>query len=70
MQSQREKNVESVTWGVLIACLIATQQIYARTHEYGVEQPIGFLGIAEWLYRHPESLFGQHFNYPIVRDIN
>ncbi|GEM_PF-1964254 len=66
MQSQRERDFWAVTWGLLIACSIAMQQIYARTHEYGVEQPIGLRGTADWLYRHPEALFGQHFSYPSV----
>lgn len=54
---------------ILLAILVTAifQQWYARTQECGVEQPIGPIGIAEFLFRHPEHLFGLHFNYPILK---
>jgi hypothetical protein len=52
---------------ILLAILVTVifQQWYARTQECGVEQPIGPIGIAEFLFRHPEHIFGLHFAYPI-----
>jgi len=46
--------------------LIVFQQYYARTHQYGIEQPVG-LGIFEYWFRHPESLVGLRFQYPVSR---
>lgn len=44
---------------LVIACvaLVAFQQYYARTHKPPIEQPVGYLGLAEYFFRHPERLF-------------
>ena len=44
---------------LVIACLAALvvfQQSYAKAHDIGVEQPVGYMGLAEMLFRHPERL--------------
>jgi len=41
-----------------LVALVVFQQSYAQSHEYGVEQPVGYLGMAEYLFRHPEKLLG------------
>ena len=43
---------------ITLGALVAFQQSYARSHEYGIEQPVGLLGVAEMLFRHPEKLLG------------
>lgn len=50
---------------ILIFCAVFFQQSYARTHQYGIEQPVGLLGIGEHYFRHPESFVGLHFHYPV-----
>lgn len=40
---------------IALGALVAFQQSYARSHESGIEQPIGPLGVAEMLFRHPVS---------------
>jgi hypothetical protein len=37
--------------------LVAFQQSYAKAHESGIEQPVGFAGLAEYYFRHPGKLF-------------
>ncbi len=46
--------------------VIIFQQWYARSNQYGIEQPVG-LGMFEYLFRHPETLIGQRFNYPVSK---
>ncbi len=52
---------------IVLAILVTVtfQQWYACTQECGVEQPIGPIGIGEFLFRHPEQILGLHFAYPI-----
>ncbi|MBP9090193.1 hypothetical protein KBI23_04130 [bacterium] len=38
---------------VALVSLIAFQQSYAKSHNYGIEQPVGWFGIAEYYFRHP-----------------
>lgn len=42
-----------------LVALIAFQQSYAKSHNYGIEQPVGWFGIAEYYFRHP---FGRWSN--------
>lgn len=47
----------TLLWVLLWAlALIVVQQWYARTHHYGIEQPVGLFGLAEYFLRHPEKL--------------
>jgi hypothetical protein len=36
-----------------IISLVVFQQSYAKSHTYGIEQPVGWFGIAEYWFRHP-----------------
>jgi len=45
--------------------LVIFQQHYARTHQYGIEQPVTPMLVAEYYFRHPEALLGWHFDYPV-----
>jgi hypothetical protein len=36
-----------------LVSLIAFQQSYAKSHNSGIEQPVGWFGIAEYYFRHP-----------------
>lgn len=42
---------------IALVALVVFQQSYARSHECGIEQPIGLFGVAEMIFRHPERLF-------------
>ncbi len=41
--------------------LVAFQRDYAKQNTHSVEQPVGFVGIAEYTFRHPEVLVGIWF---------
>ena len=41
---------------IALVALVVFQQSYARSHQYGIEQPVGLIGVAEYLFRHPEKL--------------
>jgi hypothetical protein len=59
MASERDKSESSgglILAVIMLALLVAFQQSYARSHESGVEQPVGYFGVAEYLFRHPERL--------------
>jgi hypothetical protein len=43
---------------IAFGALVAFQQSYARSHNYGIEQPVGYFGIAEYFFRHPEKMLG------------
>lgn len=51
---------------LLLFCVVFIQQSYARSHQGSIEQPVGILGMIEWLFRHPECLVGMHFDYPVT----
>lgn len=56
-------DIERVCAAILVilgaSLLILVQQSYAKAHDIGVEQPVGYLGIAEYFFRHPERLIGR-----------
>ncbi len=51
---------------LLLIVVIVFQQLYARSHQHDIEQPVG-LGMFEYLFRHPETLVGQRFDYPVSK---
>ncbi len=44
---------------IALGSLFAFQQNYAKSRNIGIEQPVGWFGLAEYFFRHPEKLFGQ-----------
>lgn len=40
------------------ALLVVFQRDYVKHHTPPIEQPIGFLGIAEYYFRHPQRMIG------------
>jgi hypothetical protein len=51
---------------LLTSSVVAFQQSYARSHQSGIEQPVGLLGFAEYFFRHPETFLGLHFSYKVT----
>ena len=57
LESGEDTGTGTLLWVLLWAlALILVQQWYARTHNYGIEQPVGLFGLAEYFFRHPEKL--------------
>jgi hypothetical protein len=53
-----EVPLEFIVVIIVFGALVAFQQSYAKSHTYGIEQPIGLLGFADYYFRHPEKLLG------------
>lgn len=67
-KSESVEALKELCWYALLICsVVFIQQTYARTHQSSIEQPIGLVGFAEYFFRHPETFFGLHFEYPISR---